>query len=501
MFDKINYNPDVLLSLANLSNDEVFTPPDIANQILDLLPKELWQDRNATFLDPVTKSGVFLREIVKRLMRGLGKEMPDIQERTNHILTRQVFGIAITELTSLLSRRSVYCSKGANSKYSICEVFSTTEGNIKFNRIEHTWQNGRCTFCGTNQEAYDRGNTLETHAYEFIHTTKPEDIFKMKFDVIIGNPPYQLSDGGNSASAIPLYHKFIEQAQKLNPRFLTMIVPSRWFSGGKGLDAFRSSMLHDKKIKILHDFINANECFPGVEIKGGVNYFLWERDYSGECEVNTHENGKISSTRKRPLLEDGVDVFIRYNKAISIFKKVQSFQEKSFSTIVSSRKPFGLPTSFKGKSNNFSNAIKIYQTKSIGYIKREEVLQNKLWIDQYKILLPKAIGSGDGRTDLIKPICSEPASCCNETYIVVGPLKSKNEAHNIVSYIRTKFFHFLVTLKKVTQDSTKKVYDFVPLQDFTEQWTDDKLYKKYGLTEEEIAFIDSMIRPMGDSNE
>ena len=494
-----NYNPDVLTCLANLSNDEVFTPPEIVNQMLDLLPTDLWQKKDAKFLDPVTKSGVFLREIAKRLNIGLAEQIPDQQTRLNHIFKNQLYGISITELTGFLARRSVYCCKKANSPLSICTDFNDEQGNIVYKRIAHTWQGGKCTYCGASQAAYDRDDDLETHAYQFIHADSLQNVFggEMKFDVIIGNPPYQLADGGNNASAKPIYHLFVQQAKKLNPRYLTMIIPSRWFSGGKGLDDFRNEMLNDRCIRNLHDYFNAADCFPGVDISGGVCYFLWDKDNEGDCKV-VSVRGNKETIMQRPLLQKGNDTFVRFNEAISILNKVQNGQFVSFANGVSSRKPFGLETSIKVSNTSGQGKVKIYAYPKNGFIALSEISKNKEWIEKYKVVCAKAYGErGDFPYMVIaRPFTIEKGACCSETYIVMRLCDTDEQAENVKSYMATRFFRFLVLLKKNTQDATSKVYELVPDQDFTESWTDEKLYKKYGLTQEEIEFIESMIRPM-----
>lgn len=493
------YNPDVLSCLANLSNDEVFTPPEVANAMLDMLPQELFSDPNTKFLDPACKSGVFLREIAKRLLTGLEPLFPDLQQRIDHIFHHQLYGIAITELTSLLTRRGVYCSKYPNSVYSVTR-FDDAEGNIRYKRIPHRWKNGKCVFCGVAQSQYDRDEMLETHAYELIHTTKPEDIFKMKFDVIISNPPYQLSTAGddNGAQAKPIYQLFVEQAKLMNPRYLTMIIPSRWFSGGWGLDAFRDTMMADTTISEIHDYPNAADCFPGVEIKGGVCYFLRDAQYNGKCHFVTHEGNSIISESTRYLKERNCDIVIRYNKAVSILHKVLAKHEDTFDAIVSTKKPFGFTTNYKGgEKEPFRNSVKLYANRRIEYVTPQMVTRNNSAVTMDKVIVPKAVGSGNGSTDVIKPLYCEPGACCTETYLLVGPFNNKQEALNVMAYIGTRFFHFLVTLQKNTQDCMKRVYSFVPLQDFSKVWTDDELFVKYGLSDDEIDYIKASIWPDG----
>ena len=496
-----NYNPDVLTCLANLSNDEVFTPPQVVNRMLDMLPAELFRSKETTFLDPVSKSGVFLREIAKRLMIGLESQIPDIHERADHIFTKQLFGIAITELTALTSRRSIYCSKKANGQYSICRKFHDEEGNLRYRAIEHKFVDGKCKYCGATESVFGKKvrKELESHAYEFIHTDKPDKLFpNMKFDVIIGNPPYQLDDGGSKASAKPLYHLFVEQAMKLNPKFLTMIIPARWYAGGKGLDDFRDKMLTDSRIRVLVDYFDANDCFPGIDISGGVCYFLWDRDNKGLCKV-VSKRKDTTNEMTRKLLEEGAESFIRFNQAISILRKVKAKEGfKSFTQVVSSRKPFGLDTKPRLVKQKSPGYVFTYAYPNNAYVKEESISLNKNWVSEHKVFISYAYGErGDFPYFVIgKPFYGSPQTCCTETYLVIGPFASQNKCESCMSYMRTKFFRFLVLLKKNTQHATSKVYQFVPLQDFSHPWTDEMLYKKYGLTEEEIAFIESMIRPM-----
>ena len=495
------YNPDVLNCIANLSNDEVFTPPALANQVLDMLPQELFRSPSTTFLDPFCKSGVFLREIVKRLDRGLVETIPNRQKRIDHIMHHQVYGIALTELTSLLSRRTLYCSKRANSQHSV-SYFDDEQGHVFYKAIKHTWVNGKCKYCGASKEVYDRGSESEQYAYQFIHTDNPKNLFpkNMKFDVIIGNPPYQLSDGGNAASAMPIYHLFVEQAKKLNPRYLCMIIPARWYAGGRGLDDFRTTMLNDNRISHLVDFPDSRDCFPNVNIAGGVCYFLWNRDEKCNCEVINISANEISKTI-RSLNQ--FPVFVRANRSISIINKLMRNDFESLSKEVCSSNPFGFRTYIKGEDKPFDNSLLLHTSDGVGYVSKSEVCKNQDAIGKYNVILSRAISGGnkpgvDGKYLIIPATMRimKPDEICAETYQCIGHFDNENEAQNLRTYLSTKFVRFLmfqaITGIMVNRDS----FIFVPLQDFSHPWTDEMLYKKYGLDDNEIAFIESMIRPM-----
>jgi site-specific DNA-methyltransferase (adenine-specific) len=503
MLKTVNYNPDVLNCIANLSSDEVFTPPALANRMLDMLPAELWSDEKATFLDPGCKSGVLLREIAKRLINGLDKKFPDLQKRLNHIYTKQLYGISITDLTALLSRRSLYCSKNADGIYSVCSGFKAADGNIQFKRVKHRWKESRCVYCGASQEAYDRGPELETHAYGFIHTEIPEELFNMKFDVIISNPPYQMgSDGGTRD--MPIYNKFVEQAKKLNPRFLSMVIPSRWMASGLGLSEFRQKMLQDRHVRKLVDYPVASEIFPGVEIKGGVCYFLWQRDSEGDCEVTTIRGNDVDGPISRNLGE--YDVFVRDSRALDILRKVQRKNEPSLIDILSVDKEFGWTSNFsKFHDSQKPNDVAIFYIRKtkrgMGWIARKAIEKSTELVDTWKVMIPQAYGAGEGIPHQIlgQPFVAPNPSVCTQTYLFVH-VNSKTAARSVESYIRTRFLRFLVSLRKITQHATRSTYKWVPQQSWDCIWTDKELYKKYGLTKDDIAFIESRVRSMGDEN-
>jgi hypothetical protein len=339
----------------------------------------------------------------------------------------------------------------------------------------------------------------------------------VKINAIVGNPPYQAYLGG--ASPLPVYQYFVDIAKCLSPEYFSLIFPSRWMQTGNGLDEFRKNMLHDVHIQAIHDYMDATDCFSNVEIKGGVQYLLWGLNHSGDCTIVTHKNGETTAST-RALLEDGLDVYIRDNNIISIIQKISKLTDRTFSSIISSRDPFGYDirqeNSFKVAAHKFSLEktedadVEFYyngwRKKGIGYVSLASVNDNTELVDKYKVLIPKAWGVGNPNKDRLTPFVVKPHSVCTETYLVAGAFTDQLEAQNVCQYISTKFFHIIVSILKISQNAAQGVYRLVPLQDFTPQsdidWSknvadiDQQLYTKYGLTDEEIAFIESTVKPI-----
>ncbi len=498
--------PDVLEVIADLSNDEVFTPPAIARSVLDLLPAEIWTDPNARFLDPATKTGVFLREITRRLMGGLSALIPDEDERLRHILTTQVYGAAITELTALMSRRTVYLSRTADGSHSAVKM-PTGAGNIWFRRIEHSYgPDGRCSECGAARDQIERDNR-ENHAYAFIHENGRDELqkeFDMKFDVVVGNPPYQLEDGGHGTSASPIYQHFVEGAIALNPRYILMITPSRWFFGGKGLDEYRARMLGDRRLRCLVDYPKLYDGFPGVKIRGGVSYFLWRRDEPGKCRVQTMWDGKPVGVADERYLDE-FDVLVRRNEAVPILRKVRAYRvggapEPTLDVRVSQRKPFGLPTNFQGAKTEagLKDPVRLHANQRSCWIERQDLPLNEQWVDEWKVLMTRVQGTSAAVETMFlsRPIVAPPGEACTETYLVAGRFAGQAEAEHLAAYLRTRFVRFLVSLRKGTQDAARGVYAFVPDLPLDREWTDGELYARYGITDDEQAFIENTVAEM-----
>lgn len=489
-----SYNPDVLSCLANLSSDEVFTPPELANKVLDLLPPEVWGNPNLKFLDPFTKSGVFLREITKRLSEGLKTQIPDIQQRIDHILKNQVFGIATSELTSLVSRRSLYCSKFADSEYSITSVFDSHEGNIFYERGEHEWNKGRCVYCNASLEnpVFSRTDELENLAYPFLHEIMKGFLETNYFDVIVGGPPYHLQDSENNVGASAIYPLFVEKVKELNPRFMSLIIPARWFAGGKGLDEFRKRMLQDKSIMKLVDYPITSDVFPGLKVIGGICFFLRDSKHNGPCQVTTNMNG-VSSTAIRELNEH--DTFVRFNQALPIIRKVLGMQTDMLDKVVSQQKPFGLRTNYTGSD---AGEILVYRRNGTTKASDKEIKVNRDLIDKWKVVTPMGYGEGGEtrgypRRIIGSPFVIEPGAVCTETYIVVKSFETENEATLCVEYLKTKFVRFLIGMRKNTQHVSSDRFKFVPDLKMDTLFTDDLLDEKYDLSNEEREFIDSLI--------
>lgn len=509
-------NPDVLSCIANLSNDEVFTPPQFANRMLDTLEESwaadndgasIWADSKVTFLDPCTKSGVFLREIAKRLIAGLETEIPDLQARVDHILIKQVYGIGITQITALLARRSLYCSKHAMGEHSVAKSFANDDGNIWFKRTEHSWDEAKCRFCSAPRALFDRGPEFENHAYAFIHSDDIKAHLRalfggeMQFDVVIGNPPYQMTGGAGGTSDSSIYHLFVEQAIKLEPRYLSMVVPSRWMAGGRGMDEFRANMLSSGKLAEIVDYPVSKDVFPGVEVKGGIGYFLWDRDHQGQASVTTIRGDEVVGPVSRIL--DEFDVFVRDPRAVEILHKVRAKAEPSIIEILTGDTPFGIATNFDDyRTQASAGDVELHLVKQgkrlVGYVPKADIRKNAPLVDSWKMLAPKA-GSDGGQKipDVVlgKPLIVGPGSVCTQTFIAFS-VANGEEAKSLYSYYGTKFFRFLVSLRKITQDALRGTYSWVPQQPWDRTWNDAALFKKYDLTQDQVAYIEAVIKPM-----
>lgn len=554
---------DILETITNVGNDEVFTPRKTCDMMLDSLPEEVWHNPLYKWLNPATKNGIFEREIALRLDKGLENVITDKEERRKHILQNMIFSIGQTKFTSNVARRTLYYCSQANRKcdglkapdghyvngYSIGNGswFDDEEGNIKTPCTDHEYvdSSGRrmpstckgedrkkykCKYCGiAGDSKYNDANQREKYAYELIHVNHlvlqryVQDRFfggdrKMKFDIIIGNPPYQLSfgiEGGNSSNAKSIYNLFISQAIALNPKYLCMITPSRWMTKtAQGIpEEWVDGILKKHNFKVFHDFEESSKLFPTVSIEGGVSYFLYQNDYSGKCDYYFHtKDGKI--LKRNDYLDSlGAGIVIRDPRSYEIIEKIAKvegnyYEKNNFSSLVSPKHFYddGIRLTsnwkeYKAEKDSKHN-IKYYVSKSFndssfGWIKSEDIPKGKETLPLHKVFIPAANGSDT--IILGTPFYGEPNSVCSQTYLVIGydPVNhnlTELQCKNIVKYIKTKFFRYLVSVKKKTQNGPRGVYQFVPLQDFNLEWTDKMLYQKYNLSQEQINLIESSIR-------
>ena len=454
--------------------------------------KTVFQNPNTRILEINSKTGlyplymaysVFAEKLqAYRDTHMLATDVPlDIQnEIWDEVLRNNIFVICKTEMAKSITKRTLRGFRQAkvNARY-----FEDLVNKI------------------TNQPELFVGKV--TNGKNYWKNAEIEEI--MKFNACVGNPPYQITNANdNQNRSAPIYHKFIMIGIQLQPKYLSMITPARWYFNNILLGDFSQKFVNDKRIKCLFDYQDATEIFPSVEIKSGVSYFLWDKDYNGSCHIveSAIDDEVIESDRfLRSEYDEG---FIRYSRAIPIIEKVASFKEKPFSTIVSPQNPFGFNTAVKGSSTKTANSVIIISKGKTDlqelYINRDEVSLHPEWIDQYKILTSKAAEGGvlPGKV-IAKMYVVEPGKCCNGTYMVIGPFgDSLEKCENVRSYMKTRFFRFLVGIKKPTQDLKDMSFSLVPIQDWSKPWTDEELYRKYKLSSDEIAYIESMIKPMGD---
>jgi len=516
--------PDVLETLAQLPNDDVYTPPKVVAAMLDILPEHVWSEPDYRWLDPATKSGIYLREVFKRLMVGLAEWQPDGLKRREHILKSMIFGAATTQLNGEIARRTLYQTRDATgvevkdpSLEDLVVHFDYPEGNVPYVETEHVLDKKQqfCTVCRAPAKLIRERR--ESFAYSFIHGTYPtKELAAMKFDVIVGNPPYQIGmddgKGNRTANITPLYNLFVEKAIAMNPRYLVMITPSRWFAGGKGLNEFRDRMIADRRLRVLVDNPKQYDVFPQAEIQGGVSYFLWDRDHDGDCEFATRLGGVTRDVATRDL-RDGEGVVLRDNYAAAIVGKVTKHPSADgfLGEIVSPMDPFGqgLKTNYGGKPGlplsvePQPGMIPLIFATKVAYTSPAALERRHEWLERWKVLLPMAYNGGrqfgpNGEvveTVIGEPIALAPGSACTQSYLVAGHFGDPEQAENYAHYLSTKFVRFLVLQRKISQHVTPDRFAFVPIVDFSQRWTDLDLYSRFELAPEEIAYIEASIKP------
>lgn len=483
-------NEDIFDYIPPQKTNQIFTPKSVVKIMVDTLEREnpdIFKDSNKTFIDLYAKSGIFLTEITKRLFKGLKNEIPNEGERLKHILENQVYGVAPTNIIYNIAKEYIYSNFDNISADNLVECDLTI---------------------------YAEKDSLAEKLTELYGGKN------VKFDVVIGNPPYQEEDGGAQASARPVYHHFVQAAKSLNPEYISYITPSRWFVGGKGLDSFRDEMLNDLHLKEIHDWLTPEDIFPNTNIRGGVNYFLWDKNFTDKSvRFASYKDGKKISDVIRPLAIEGIDILLRDNIGIKVLEKIYANDYENTNTIseiVSPLRPFGFrgyfidDERFNSTPDSLINPVICYARGwKKGYIERDIVEIRPDWIDKWKIFTPRANNIGTELSDDNFNIrIGEPGTICTESYMVIGADNDydKNEAEALGKYLQTKFSRFLHSLAKGSQDATSKTYRFIPMQDFSPEseinWDnsiaeiDQQLYNKYGLSQEEISYIEENIKPM-----
>lgn len=505
--------PDVLETLAQLPNDDVYTPPKVVSAMLDVLPAHVWSEPDYRWLDPATKSGIYLREVFKRLMVGLAQWQPDGLKRREHILKNMVFGAATTQLNGEIARRTLYQTRDATgvevkdpSLEDLVVHFDYPEGNLPYVETDHTLDKKQqfCTVCRAPAKLIRERR--ESFAYSFIHGKYPtKELAAMNFDVIVGNPPYQIGmddgKGNRTANITPLYNLFVEKAIAMNPKYIVMITPSRWFAGGKGLNEFRDRMIADRRLRVLVDNPKLYDVFPMAKIEGGVSYFLWDREYDGDCAFSTRLDGVIRSTSSRDL-RLGQGVLLRDNFGAGIVQKIASdpFRKGSLADLVSASDPFGqsIKTNFKGASDApFEGSIPLVFATKVGYIDPKVLQRNQGWVDRWKVLIPMAFGDtgADNFSVMGEPIALAPGSACTQSYLVAGTFDNRRDTENYAHFLTTKLVRFLVLQRKISQHLTNTRFAFVPLLEMSRRWNDGDLYEHFELSSEEVEYIERMVAP------